>query len=45
MISKKSKGIFSIRPSPGPHKLRESLPLYVLLRNKLKYALSFRDVT
>jgi len=33
------------RPSPGPHKLRESLPLSVFLRNRLKYALTGREVT
>jgi len=33
------------RPSPGPHKLRESLPLTVFLRNRLKYALTGREVT
>ncbi len=33
------------RPSPGPHKLRESLPLSIFLRNRLKYALTGREVT
>lgn len=28
------------RPSTGPHKLRESLPLILILRNRLKYALT-----
>lgn len=32
------------RPSPGPHKLRECLPLIVLLRNRLKYALTGDEV-
>lgn len=32
------------RPSQGPHKLRESLPLVVFLRNRLKYALNAEDV-
>lgn len=32
------------RPSPGPHKLRESLPLTVFLRYRLKYALTGREV-
>lgn len=32
------------RPSPGPHKLRESLPLIIFLRNRLKYALNGREV-
>jgi hypothetical protein len=33
------------RPSPGPHRLRESLPLSIVLRNRLKYALTGREVT
>jgi small subunit ribosomal protein S4e len=33
------------RPSTGPHKLRECLPLCLLLRNRLKYALTGREVT
>ena len=33
------------RPSPGPHKLRECLPLIVFLRNRLKYALNNDEVT
>ena len=28
------------KPSPGPHKLRECIPLIVFLRNRLKYALT-----
>jgi len=39
MLSKLS-GVFAPRPRAGPHKLRESLPLLVLLRNRLKYALN-----
>lgn len=31
------------RPSTGPHKLRDSLPLVVLLRNRLKYALTYKE--
>jgi len=41
----KMGGVFAPRPSPGPHKLRECLPLIVLLRNRLKYALTKREVT
>lgn len=36
-------GIWATKPSQGPHKLRESLPLLVLLRNKLKLALTGRE--
>jgi small subunit ribosomal protein S4e len=32
------------RPRAGPHKLRESLPLIIFLRNRLKYALTGREV-
>jgi len=38
-------GVFAPRPSPGPHKLRECLPLVILLRNRLKYALTNKEVT
>lgn len=38
-------GVFAPRPSTGPHKLRESLPLVIILRNRLKYALTQSEVT
>jgi ribosomal protein S4E len=37
-------GIWAPRPSTGPHKLRESLPLSLVLRDKLKFALTRREV-
>jgi len=37
-------GIYAPRPSPGPHKLRECLPLVLVLRNRLRYALTRREV-
>jgi len=37
-------GVFAPRPSSGPHRLRECLPLIILLRNRLKYALNSREV-
>jgi len=40
----KLSGTYAPRPSPGPHKLRESLPLTVFLRNRLKYALTGKEV-
>nr|XP_055153878.1 40S ribosomal protein S4, Y-like [Symphalangus syndactylus] len=40
----KLTGVFVPRPSTGPHKLRECLPLIVFLRNRLKYALTGDDV-
>lgn len=42
MLSKLS-GTWAPKPSSGPHKQRECLPLIVLLRNRLKYALTFRE--
>jgi len=41
----KMSGVFAPRPSAGPHKLRECLPLVILLRNRLKYALTKTEVT
>lgn len=41
----KTGGIWATRPSPGPHKLRESIPLSMILRSRLKYALYAREVT
>jgi len=40
----KLSGVFAPKPSAGPHKQRECLPLVVLLRNRLKYALTGREV-
>jgi small subunit ribosomal protein S4e len=37
-------GVYAPRPSTGPHKLRESLPLTILLRNRLKYAITADEV-
>jgi len=41
----KLSGTYAPRPSPGPHRLRESLPLTIFLRDRLKYALTGREVT
>lgn len=38
-------GIYAPRPSAGPHKLRECLPLILILRNRLKFALNGRETT
>eukprot|EP00343_Euplotes_focardii_P007144 CAMPEP_0205820524 /NCGR_PEP_ID=MMETSP0206-20130828/3168_1 /ASSEMBLY_ACC=CAM_ASM_000279 /TAXON_ID=36767 /ORGANISM="Euplotes focardii, Strain TN1" /LENGTH=274 /DNA_ID=CAMNT_0053115327 /DNA_START=42 /DNA_END=866 /DNA_ORIENTATION=+ len=43
MLSKLG-GIWAPRPSTGPHKLRECLPMSLILRNRLKYALTRREV-
>eukprot|EP00216_Chloropicon_sp_CCMP2111_P005193 CAMPEP_0198234058 /NCGR_PEP_ID=MMETSP1446-20131203/151_1 /TAXON_ID=1461542 ORGANISM="Unidentified sp, Strain CCMP2111" /NCGR_SAMPLE_ID=MMETSP1446 /ASSEMBLY_ACC=CAM_ASM_001112 /LENGTH=259 /DNA_ID=CAMNT_0043914785 /DNA_START=25 /DNA_END=804 /DNA_ORIENTATION=+ len=36
-------GVFAPKPSPGPHKTRECLPLILIVRNRLKYALTGRE--
>ncbi|CAH8494262.1 unnamed protein product [Dicrocoelium dendriticum] len=38
-------GNFAPRPSTGPHKLRECLPLSIFLRNRLKLALNYNECT
>jgi len=40
----KMGGTWAPRPSTGPHKLRECLPLVLILRNRLKYALTGKEV-
>ncbi|KAI5077569.1 hypothetical protein GOP47_0007393 [Adiantum capillus-veneris] len=37
-------GDFAPKPSAGPHKTRECLPMVVSLRNRLKYTLTYREV-
>jgi small subunit ribosomal protein S4e len=37
-------GKYTTRPTQGPHKRRECIPLSILLRNRLKYALTGQDV-
>lgn len=37
-------GVYSVRPNSGPHRLRESMPLAIFLRNRLKYALTAKEV-
>ncbi|KAI9346817.1 ribosomal family S4e [Zopfochytrium polystomum] len=39
----KLTGTWAPRPSSGPHKLRESLPLIIFLRNRLRYALTNKE--
>jgi len=39
----KLRGRWAPKPSAGPHKQRECLPLIVLLRERLKYALTYRE--
>jgi small subunit ribosomal protein S4e len=42
MLSKLG-GIFAPKPAAGPHKGRECLPLSLILRNRLKYALTRKE--
>ena len=37
-------GVYSVRPSAGPHALRESMPISIFLKNRLKYALTQKEV-
>nr|ALS05281.1 40S ribosomal protein S4 [Pseudodiaptomus poplesia] len=37
-------GVFSVKPCSGPHKASESLPIALFLRNRLKYALTLKEV-
>jgi len=39
----KTGGVFAPRPSSGPHKIRECLPMVILIRNRLKYALNYEE--
>merc|ERR1719453_1814859 len=42
MLSKLG-GKWATRPSQGPHKLRECMPLSLILQHRLKYALNARE--
>jgi small subunit ribosomal protein S4e len=39
----KMGGIWAPKPAAGPHKSRECLPLSIILRNRLKYALTRKE--
>mmetsp|Transcript_18417 Transcript_18417/g.28516 ORF Transcript_18417/g.28516 Transcript_18417/m.28516 type:complete len:262 (+) Transcript_18417:18-803(+) len=39
----KMGGVWAPRPSQGPHKLRQCLPLTIILRERLKYALTGKE--
>jgi len=43
MLAKMS-GVFAPMPTAGAHQLRESIPIIILMRNRLKYALNGREV-
>merc|ERR1711936_38232 len=40
----KTGGTFAPKSSAGPHKSRESFPMTLFLRNRLRYALSYQEV-
>ena len=40
----KMGGVWAPKPSCGPHKQRECLPLLLIIRNRLKYALTNHEV-
>jgi len=40
----KLSGKYTSRPSTGPHKRKECIPLSIVLKNRLKYALFAKDV-
>lgn len=42
-LMNKMGGNFAVRPAQGPHRLRESIPLQVMLRDKLNLALNARE--
>ena len=39
----KMGGVWAPKPSPGPHKQRECLPVAIILRERLKYALTGKE--
>lgn len=44
-LQNKLGGNFAARPAQGPHRLRESVPLLVVLRDKLKLAIDAREAS
>merc|ERR550514_1535279 len=39
----KLRGVYATKPAAGPHRTRESVPINVLLRHRLKYALNAKE--
>merc|ERR1712241_923936 len=37
-------GVYSCKPSSGPHRSSECMPISIFLRNRLKYALTQKEV-
>lgn len=42
-LMNKMGGVFTVKPGAGPHKSRDSIPLQIILRDKLKLALNGRE--
>lgn len=42
-LMNKMGGVFTVKPNAGPHKASESIPLQIILRDKLKIALNGRE--
>ncbi|WP_052886143.1 30S ribosomal protein S4e [Thermoproteus uzoniensis] len=42
-IPRKVGGVWAVKPAPGPHSLRRSMPLAVLVRDVLRYAKTLRE--
>lgn len=40
----KMGGIYAPKPTPGPHKTRDCIPLSILLQNRLKYCMNATEV-
>merc|ERR1711862_974365 len=38
-------GVYSVKPSSGPHRQGECMPISIFLRNRLKYALTAKEVS
>lgn len=45
LLLSKLGGVFTSRPTASPYKLRECMPLNIVLRNRLKYALTQKEIT
>lgn len=40
----KMGGVFAPKPTPGPHKTRDCIPLTILLKNRLRYCMNAQEV-
>ena len=42
-IPRKVGGVWTVKPSPGPHPITECLPLLIVVRDVLKYAKTYKE--